>query len=112
MDLVDNVIIFFSAFKMHLPSIESGHKRTFTAQAQYSGTIDTLNVNLKHLEILFILVVFVSFSFDGHRSLCEGDLMESLFTKVDTISLYRTQSGIHITFPGHLNDSIMQSVYN
>ena len=36
MDLVDIVIIFFSAFKMHLPSIESGHKRTSTTKTQYS----------------------------------------------------------------------------
>ena len=97
---------------MHLPSIESGHKRTFTAKAQYPDTINTLDVHFKHLKILFILVVFVSFSFDGHRSLCEGDLMKSLFTKVDTTSLCHTQSGIHVTFPEMMNDFIMHSVHN
>ena len=52
MDLVDIVIIFFSAFKMHSPSIESGHKRTSTTKTQYS-ICTTLSVHF-HLFFVFL----------------------------------------------------------
>ena len=52
MDLVDIVIIFFSAFKMHSPSIESGRKRTSTTKTQYS-ICTTLSVHF-HLSFVFL----------------------------------------------------------